>query len=104
MKDFFSGPNAIILSKDDPVAPAKILVKFAKENDKLEIKAGAFAGRLLDLEELQQLAKMPSREELLGTVVYTMNAVPTALVNVLSGVPRAFLNVLSAIKEQKEAA
>ncbi|MCP4669975.1 MAG: 50S ribosomal protein L10 [Desulfobacula sp.] len=104
MKDFFKGPNAIVLSKDDPVAPAKILVNFAKDNDKLEIKAGAFAGRLLDIQELKQLAKMPSREELLGTVVYTINAVPTSLVNVLAGVPRAFLNVLNAIKEQKEAA
>ncbi len=104
MKDFFKGPNAIILSKDDPVAPAKILVKFAKDNEKLEIKAGAFAGKLLDLEELKKLAKMPSREELLGTVVYTLNAVPTSFVSVLAGVPRAFVNVLNAIKDQKEAA
>ena len=104
MKDFFKGPSAIVLSKDDPVAPAKILVDFAKDNKQLEIKAGAFSGKLLDFEELKQLAKMPSREELLGTVVYTLNAVPTSFVNVLAGVPRAFVNVLNAIKEQKEAA
>jgi large subunit ribosomal protein L10 len=104
MKDFFKGPNAIVLSKDDPIAPAKILVNFAKDNEKLEIKAGAFAGKILDPEELKQLAKMPSREELLGQVVYTINAVPTSFVNVLAGVPRAFVNVLNAIKEQKEAA
>ena len=47
---------------------------------------------------------MPSREELLGQVVYTLNAVPTSFVNVLAGVPRAFVNVLNAIKDQKEAA
>ena len=104
MKELFKGPNAIIVSKDDPVAPAKILVNFAKDNDKLEIKAGSFAGKLLDLEQIKQLAKMPSREELLGTVVYTLNAVPTSFVNVLAGVPRAFVNALNAIKEQKEAA
>lgn len=104
MKDFYKGPNAIVLSKDDPVAPARILVNFVKGNDKLEIKAGALAGKLLTTEEIQQLAKMLSREELLGKLVYTLNAVPTSFVNVLSGVPRSFVNVLNAIKDQKEAA
>ena len=104
MKDLFKGPSAIVLSKDDPVAPAKILVDFAKKNEKLEIKAGTLSGKLLSFEELKQLAKMPSREELLGTIVYTLNAVPTSFVNVLAGVPRAFVNVLNAIKDQKEAA
>lgn len=104
MKDFYKGPNAIVFSKKDPVAPAKILVNFVKDNEKLEIKAGALAGKLLDLEEIKQLAKLPSKEELLGKLVYTLNAVPTSFVNVLSGVPRAFVNVLNAIKDQKEAA
>lgn len=104
MKDFYKGPNAIILSKDDPVAPAKILVNFVKANDKLEIKAGTLSGKLLNAEEINQLAKMLSREELLGKLVYTLNAVPTSFVNVLSGVSRSFVNVLNAIKDQKEAA
>lgn len=104
MKEFYKGPSAIVLSKDDPVAPAKILVKFAKDNDKLEIKAGTLSGKLLDIDEIKQLAKMASREELLGQLVYTLNAVPTSLVNVLSGVPRNFVNVLNAIKDEKEAA
>ncbi len=104
MKDLYKGPNAIVLSKQDPVAPAKILVDFAKDNEKLEIRAGTLAGKLLDTEEIKQLAKMPSRDELLGQLVRTLNAVPTSLVTVLSGVPRAFVNVLSAIKDEKEAA
>ena len=104
MKDFYKGPNAIVLSKDDPVAPARILVGFAKDNEKLEIKAGAFSGKLLSLEEIKQLAKMLSEQELLGKLVYTLNAVPTSLVNFLSGVPRSFVTVLNAIKDQKEAA
>jgi large subunit ribosomal protein L10 len=104
MKDLYKGPNAIVLSKDDPVAPAKILVDFAKDNAKLEIKAGTLSGKLLDEESIKQLAKMPSREELLGKLVYTLNAVPTSFVNVLAGVPRSFVNVLNAVKDQKEAA
>ena len=55
-------------------------------------------------EEIKQLAKMPSKEELLAKLVYTLNAVPTNLVNVLAGVPRAFVNVLNAVKDQKDAA
>jgi large subunit ribosomal protein L10 len=104
MKDFYKGPNAIIISKDDPVAPARILSKFAKDNDKLEIKAGALSGKLLTIDEINQLAKMPSRDELLGQLVRTLNAVPTSFVTVLSGVPRAFVNVLNAVKNQKDAA
>lgn len=104
MKKFYKGPNAIVLSLDDPVAPARILVDFAKDNEKLEIKAAALSGKLLSVEEILQLAKMPSKEELLAKLVYTLNAVPTSFVNVLSGVPRSFMNVLNAIKDQKEAA
>jgi large subunit ribosomal protein L10 len=104
MKDFYKGPNAIVWSKDDPVAPARVLAKFAKDNERLEIKAGALSGKLLSVEEIQQLAKMPSREELLGQLLRTLNAVPTSFVTVISGVPRAFVNVLNAIKDQKEAA
>ncbi|MCP4021711.1 MAG: 50S ribosomal protein L10 [Desulfobacteraceae bacterium] len=104
MKEFFKGPNALVLSKSDPVAPAKILAGFAKDNEQLEIKAGALNGKLLTPEEIKHLAKMPSKEELLGKFVFGLNQVPTSLVQVLSGVPRAFVNVLSAIKDQKEAA
>ena len=104
MQDLYKGPNAIVTSADDPVAPAKILIDFAKTNEKLEIKAGTLAGKLLSVEEITQLAKMPSKEELLTKLVCTLNAVPTSFVNVLAGVPRAFVNVLSAIKDQKEAA
>jgi large subunit ribosomal protein L10 len=104
MQDLYKGPNAIVISADDPVAPAKILVDFAKTNEKLEIKAGTLAGKLLSVEEITQLAKMPSKQELLTKLVCTLNAVPTSFVTVISGVPRAFVNVLSAIKDQKEAA
>ena len=104
MKEFFKGPNALILSKDDPVTPAKILAKFAKDNDKLEIKAAALSGKILSPEEIKQLAKMLSKEELLGKFVFGLNEVSTSFVRALSGVPRSFVNVLNAIKDQKEAA
>lgn len=104
LADFYKGPSAIVTSLTDPVAPAKILIDFAKDNEKLEIKAAAFGGKCLDAEAIKALAKMPSREELLAKLVYTLNAVPTSFVNVLAGVPRGLVNALNAIRDQKEAA
>lgn len=102
--NLFKGPNAIILSKDDPVAPAKVISEFLKTNEKVQLKGGALGGKFLSPEDVTQLAKMPSKEELLAKLVYTLNAVPTNFVNVLAGVPRSFLNVLNAVKDQKDAA
>ena len=102
--DMFKGPSAIALAFTDPVAPAKVLTQFAKDNDKREIKAGVMNGKLLDLTAIGALAKLPSREELLAQVLATMNAVPQGLVSALADAPRRLVNVLNAVKDQKEAA
>jgi large subunit ribosomal protein L10 len=104
LTDVFKGPSGIALSFDDPVAPAKVLTQFAKDNDKLEIKAGVMGGKLMDLNAITALSKLPSREELLAQVLSAMNAVPTGFVRALADVPRRMVNVLNAIKDQKEAA
>jgi large subunit ribosomal protein L10 len=104
IKDHFKGPSAVAISYDDPVAPAKILTQFAKENDKLEIKVGVLNGKILDVQAIKALAMLPSREVMLAHVLSTINAVPTSFVRVLAEVPRSMLNVLTAIKDQKEAA
>jgi large subunit ribosomal protein L10 len=104
IKDSFVGPSAIAMSYDDPVAPAKVLTEFAKDHDKLEIKIGVMDGKMLDLSSIKALSDLPSREQLLATVLSAMNAVPTSLVTALSDVPRRLVNVLQAIKDEKEAA
>lgn len=104
IKDHFKGPTAIALSASDPVAPAKILTKFAEENDKLEIKVGVMNGKALTLDDIKALSTMPSREELLGKLVSVLHAVPTSLVRVLNEVPRSMVNVLQAVKDEKDAA
>ena len=101
IKDEFKGPSAIALSFEDPVAPAKVLSDFAKKNDKLEIRIGVLEGKVLDLSAIKALSALPSREELLATVLSAMIAVPTSLVTALSDVPRRMVNVLQAIKDQK---
>lgn len=104
LKDHFQGPGAVAISYADPVAPAKILTKFADDSKKLEIRAGVLNGKLIDLNAVKQLAALPSREALLGQLLSVMLAVPTSVVRVLAEVPRSLLNVLNAVKEKKEAA
>jgi len=104
IKDFFKGPSAVALGFDDPIAPAKILAQFAKDHEQLEIKVGVMGGKVLDPTAITALAKLPSREVLLGQLLAVLNAVPTSFVRTLAEVPRSFVNVLAAIKDQKEAA
>jgi len=104
LKDAFKGPSAIALSYDDPVVPAKVLTQFAKENDKLKIRAGVLNGKAIGEADIKNLANLPSREVLLAQLLGVLHAVPTSLVRVLAAVPGGLVNVLNAIKEQKEAA
>jgi large subunit ribosomal protein L10 len=104
LKDHFQGPGAVAISYEDPVAPAKILAKFADDSKKLEIRAGVLNGQLIDLNAVKQLAALPSREALLGQLLSVMVGVPTSVVRVLAEVPRSLLNVLNAMKDKKEAA
>ena len=102
LKDHFSGPCAVALSYEDPVAPAKVLTKFSEENKALEIKVGIVDGRVIDLDGIMRLSKLPSEEELLAKLLMTLNAPITGFVTVLGGVLRNFMGVLEAIKCQKE--
>ncbi|MDL1968091.1 MAG: 50S ribosomal protein L10 [Deltaproteobacteria bacterium] len=100
----FKGPSAIAISYDDPVVPAKILMQFAKDNAKLEIKAAVMDGKVLDLSAIKALSELPSQEVLLGKLLSVLNGVSTSLVIALNNIPKKLLNVLNAVKEQKEAA
>jgi large subunit ribosomal protein L10 len=104
LKDLFLGPGAVAISYQDPVAPAKILTKFADDSKKLEIRAAVLNGKLIDLNGVKALAVLPSREVLLSQLLAVMVAVPTSVVRVLAEVPRSLLNVLNAVKDKKEAA
>ncbi len=104
LEPHFTGPSAVAMSFEDPVAPAKVLTDFAKENDKLEIKVGVLRGKILDMADIKALSSLPSREILLGQLLSAMNGVPAGFVRTLAAVPQGLLNVLVAIKDQKEAA
>ena len=102
IKDAFTGPSAVALSYDDPVAPAKVLTDFSKNHQKLEIKVGVMNGRVLDLSAIKVLSNLPSREVILSQLLSVLNGVPTSLLRTFNAIPQSFLNVLQAVKEQKE--
>lgn len=104
LKDYFSGPSAVAMSYEDPVAPAKVLVEFGEDHGHLEVKAGVLDGKLVDLDGIKRLAKLPSREALLSQLLSVFNGSARSLVTALSGVPRNLLGVLNAVKAQKESA
>ena len=97
----FSGTTAVVLAYSDPVGPAKVVTKFAEDNEKFVIRSAALDGERITVNGLQTLSKLPGREVLLGQLLGTLNAVPTGLVRVLSGVPRTFLYALQAISDKK---
>ena len=98
------GPTAIAFSYDDPVAPAKILSKFAKEHKKLELKTGVVEGKIIDVAGIAALAELPSREVLLAQVLAGFQGPIAGFVNVMRGNLRNFACVINAIKEQREQA
>lgn len=103
LQAYCAGPTAIALSGDDPVAPAKILSKFAKDIEAFELKAGVLSGKLISVAEISALADLPSREELLAKALSSMNAPVSNFVGTLAAIPRSLVQVLSAISDQKAA-
>lgn len=104
-KDVFKEEKSIGIMqiKDDPVAVAKLLAEFSKENEGFTVSKGCFEGRVLDPGQIKELAKLPGREQLLAMVARTMNAPVTGFVMCLAGVLRKFCYALNAIKDKKEA-
>ncbi len=100
---YLEGPTALVFSQE-PVSPAKILVDFGKENDeKPMIKGGLLTGAIIEADQVQELAKLPAREELLAKVVGGIAAPISGLVFSLSGVLGNMVRVLSAIGVQKDS-
>ena len=104
IKDKFKENCALALGFDDPVPVAKALSEFAKTSKIFAIRPGSLQGKVLSAAQVEDLARLPSREVLLAQVLGTMNAVPTGFVSLLANVPRGLLNVLKALEEKKAAA
>ncbi|WP_122643792.1 50S ribosomal protein L10 [Luxibacter massiliensis] len=84
LQECLEGPSAIAISKDDATAPARIICKFAKTADKLELKGGVVEGTVYDVAGLTELSKIPSREELLSKLLGSIQSPITNLARVLN--------------------
>ena len=103
LSDQFVGPLIYSLSAD-PVAAAKVLATFATTNFKLIIKGGAMANYVMDVAAVEQLASMPSREELLAKLMATMNEPIAKFVRTLNEVPARFVRTVAAYRDAQEKA
>ena len=101
LTDKMVGPLAYGISSD-PVAVAKVLQEFAKDHEKFVIKAGAMPDVVMSAREVAELARMPSRQELLTKLVATMQAPIAKFVRTLNEVPGKFARTLAAVRDQKE--
>jgi large subunit ribosomal protein L10 len=101
--DLFTGPTAIAYS-DDPVAPAKVAVEFAKKNESLVVLGGAMGETQLDVDGVRALAALPSLDELRGKIVGLLNAPATKVAGVLQAPAGQLARVVSAQGSKEEAA
>ena len=103
IKNDFKENCAVALGFEDPVAVAKALTEFTKTSKLLKIRHGSLEGQKLSATDVDNLASLPSREQLLGQVLGTMNAVPTNFVSLMANMIRPLLYALKAIEEKKAA-
>lgn len=104
MDDLLTGPNGFIFSKGDIAASAKVVKDFMKENKDLEIRGGLVGSDVMSADQVQAIADLPSREELIAKLLGTIANPYTKFVRTINEIPASLVRTLGAIAEQKEAA
>ncbi len=104
LDQYLTGPTAVAFGINDPVAPAKIIRDFIKQSKKMEIKGGLLGTEVIDAAQVEALADLPSKEQLLAMLVRALQSPITGLVNCLQGNIRNLVYVLEAVRSQKESA
>lgn len=104
MDDLLKGPSAFVFADDDPAAAAKAVKNFAKDNENLVIKGGLMEGQLVGVAEIEAIASLPSREELMAQIAAAINGVARGLATTINGVPSGLAQAIKQVAEQKPAA
>ena len=100
---YFKGPTAVAMTYSDPVAAAKVLAKYAKDQQAaFKLKGGVLSGKMISAADIQALSELPSREVLIARMLGSMNAPATNFVGVLAAVPGSFVRALDAVRQQKQ--
>lgn len=100
----FVGPSLLAFSMEDPGAAARIFKDFAKEHDSFEVRALAVSGQLMGAEQLDVLAKLPTRDQALSMLMSVMQAPVSKLVRTVNEVPGKLVRTVAAVRDQKQAA
>ena len=103
LEPVLEGTTAIAISKEDHVAAARILCKFADENDFFKAKAGFIEGKVISEAEVNNLAKLPTKEVLVAKALGGLNAPISGFVTVLNGTIKGLVVALNAIAEKQSA-
>jgi large subunit ribosomal protein L10 len=104
LKEALSGPTLLAFSKEDPGAAARLLKDYAKEHDALKVRALSVGGQLFGAEDIDRLAKLPTRDEALALLMAVMLAPVTKLVRTFNDVPGRVVRAVAAVRDQKQAA
>lgn len=106
VEDVLQGPTAFLFAFDDKIAPIKALIQFSQEHELPKTKIGLILepkDRVLSIEEIEQLARLPTHDQLIAQLIGTLNSPRTRLINTLSQNLSKLTLVLSEIKNQKES-
>ena len=99
--DYLNGPTAMAFGLGDPIEPAKILQKFIDAGGKLAIKSGFVYGELLSPQQVEAIAKLPSKDEMLSKLLGSIQSPLTGFAGVLNGLLRNLVGVVAAVQEQR---
>lgn len=101
------GPTAMAVGLADPIAPARVIKSFRddhrRQGDFLVFKGGLFEGEVIEKRTFEKLASLPSREDLIGKLLFVLSSPIQGLMNVLSGVPRSIVQVLEDLRKKRES-
>jgi large subunit ribosomal protein L10 len=101
LNDSLVGPVLLAFAKDEPSAGARLVRDFAKTNEKLKVKALSLGGQLYAANQLEAIAKLPTRHEALGKLATVMQAPITKFVRTLAEPTAKFVRVVAAVRDQK---
>jgi large subunit ribosomal protein L10 len=102
LEDVLEGPVALLFGYEDPVEPLKVLFDFIGEVEKGDVKAGIIEKQIMQREQIVEMSKLPSREELIAKMVGGFQSPIYGLVNVLQGNIRKLIYALNAVKDKKQ--
>jgi large subunit ribosomal protein L10 len=102
LRDHFRGPTAVAVTSGDAVALAKVLKDFVKNKQGMSFKAGVLEGRVISQAQVESLAELPSRDELLSKLLFLLNAPLSRLASALSSPVRNLAVVLSEVAKKKQ--